>query len=75
MRSDGSRCGIIGRMEEPPIEVLERWEDHGATWRVRHLSDELAILDLCTCDGDPVERLESSDRELIEHVRRATRPE
>ncbi len=56
-------------MADPPVETLERWEAHGATWRVLHLSDERAIVDLCTCDGDPVERLESGDGELIAWLR------
>jgi hypothetical protein len=60
-------------MADSPIEALERWEDHGAVWRIRHLSDALAVVDLCTCDGDPVERLESDDRELISYLRRSGR--
>jgi hypothetical protein len=56
-----------------PIEVLERWERHGALWRVRHVSDELAIVDLRTCHGEPVDRLESHDPELIEYLRRTVR--
>src|SRR4051812_47043604 len=31
---------------ETPVEVLERWEDHGAMWRTVHLSDTKAIVDL-----------------------------
>ena len=56
-------------MDERPVEILERWEDHGAAWRAVHVSDELAVIDLCTCTGEPVERLESSDPELIRFVR------
>jgi len=55
--------------EETPVEVLRRWEGHGAEWRVLHLSDEAAIVDLCTCYGEPVERLESRDPELISYLR------
>ena len=51
------------------VEVLRRWEEHGAEWRVVHVSDEAAIVDLCTCYGEPVERLESHDRELISFLR------
>ena len=53
----------------PDIEVLRRWESHGAEWRVVHVSDDAAIVDLCTCYGEPVERLESRDPELISYVR------
>ena len=56
-------------MPEPPIDVLERGEAHGAVWRPRHVSAELAIVELCTCHGEPVERLESRDPELIAYVR------
>jgi hypothetical protein len=54
---------------ETPVAVLERWEHHGATWRAIHVSDEKAIVDLCTCHGEPVDRIESSDPELIAFVR------
>ncbi len=64
-RSDGAARG------ERPLDVLRRWEEHGATWRALHVSDARAIVDLCTCHGEPVERLESSDPELIRHLRRA----
>ena len=56
-------------MEEKPVDVVRRWEDHGATWRAVHVSDDAAIIDLCTCTGEPVERIESSDPELIRLVR------
>jgi hypothetical protein len=56
-------------MDETPVEIVRRWEDHGAEWRAVHVSDELAVLDLCTCTGEPVERMESSDPELIRFVR------
>lgn len=49
--------------------MLRRWEDHGAEWRVLHLSDDAAVVDLCTCYGEPVERLESRDPELISYLR------
>jgi hypothetical protein len=54
---------------ESPVEILERWEDHGAVWRAVHISDDHAIVDLCTCTGEPVDRLESSDPELIRFIR------
>jgi hypothetical protein len=54
---------------EPPVDTLKRWEHHGAAWRTVHLSDAKAIVDLCTCFGEPVERIESEDAELIEFLR------
>ncbi len=55
--------------DERPVEVLQRWKDHGAEWRVVHVSDSHAVVDLCTCTGEPVERLESADPELIRFLR------
>jgi hypothetical protein len=59
----------IAFMTESPIDALRRWEDHGAEWRVAELTDERAVVDLCTCYGEPVDRLESADPELIEFLR------
>jgi hypothetical protein len=56
-------------MPESPIDTLTRWEDAGAVWRAVHVSDALAIVDLCTCTGEPVDRLESDDPELIRFIR------
>jgi hypothetical protein len=50
-------------------ETLQRWEDSGAVWRAVHVSDAKAIVDLCTCTGEPVDRIESSDQELIHLLR------
>lgn len=54
---------------DDPVGILERWEDHGATWRVEQLSDERAVVVMCTCYGEPVDRLESDDRALIDFLR------
>ena len=56
-------------MAEPPVETLRRWADHGAVWRVVHRSERWAVVDLCTCHGEPVERLESGDAMLISYLR------
>jgi hypothetical protein len=56
-------------MPESLIETLTRWEDAGAVWRAVHVSDARAVVDLCTCTGEPVERLESDDPELIRFIR------
>ncbi len=57
--------------DRPPVTVvdLERWVAHGASWRALELSDERAIVELCTCHGEPVDTLQSSAPELIEFVR------
>jgi hypothetical protein len=54
---------------EDPVTTLERWTDSGADYRVVHLSDDAAVVDLCTCEGQPMGRIESSDRRLIERLR------
>jgi hypothetical protein len=56
-------------MAESPVEIVTRWEDHGAQWRTVQVSDERVVIDLCTCTGEPVERLDSSDPELIRLAR------
>lgn len=43
--------------------------DHGAQYRVLQLTPEHVVLQLCTCYGEPVDRLESSDPALFEYVR------
>ena len=50
-------------------EDLRRWEDSGAVWRAVHVSDAKAIVDLCACTGEPVDRIESADPELIAFLR------
>jgi hypothetical protein len=55
------------------IDALERWAFFGAHWRVVELSDERAVVDLSTCMGEQVERLESHDPTLISYLRTAER--
>jgi hypothetical protein len=56
-------------MGESPVDVLRRWEDHGAEWRIELLTEERAVVMLCTCTGEPVERLESDDAALLKFLR------
>jgi hypothetical protein len=60
-------------MADAPLTLadLERWELFGATFRVVELSDDRALLDMCACTGQLVERRESEDRALINYVRAA----
>jgi hypothetical protein len=48
-------------MSRRAIDQLERWELCGGTWRVRSLSAVDAEIDLCTCDGELVERIRTTD--------------
>jgi hypothetical protein len=55
----------------PPFTVADliRWEDHGATWRALEVTDESAVVELCTCYGEPVDTVQGDAPELIEFVR------
>ncbi len=59
----------------PPLtlEALKQWEDSGATWRALEVTDERAVVELRTCYGEPVDRLQGDSPDLIEFVR--TRPQ
>jgi hypothetical protein len=58
-------------MADAPLTLadLERWELFGASWRLVALAQDRALLDMCTCEGQLVERRESEDRALIDYVR------
>ncbi len=60
---------------DAPLAVLQRWEASGATWRVQILSERLAVVELCTCHGEPVDTLRSSDPELLRHLAARARGE
>jgi hypothetical protein len=51
------------------VEDLRRWEDNGATWRTVEVSDGRAVVELCTCYGEPVDLVQGEAPELIEFVR------
>ncbi len=54
---------------EITVAELERWTDHGAMWRALEISADHAVLELCTCYGEPVDVREGSAAELIDYVR------
>ena len=55
---------------EVTVEDLKRWEDHGAMWRPVEISDELVVVELCSCFGEPMDMVQGTAPELIEFVRR-----
>jgi hypothetical protein len=57
------------RRRQDLVGELERWTFFGAQWRVVALSHEHATVDLCTCTGEPVDRIESDDPVLIAYLR------
>ncbi len=48
---------------------LERWVENGASWRALEVSDERAVVELCTCYGEPVDVLAGAAPELVAYVR------
>ncbi len=50
---------------------LQRWEEHGATWRTIEITDQRVLVELCTCSGEPVDLRASEAAEVIAYVRRA----
>jgi hypothetical protein len=62
-------------LTRPPVTIkeLEDWELNGAIWRARELTDDHAVIELCSCAGEPMDLVESDEPELIEYVR--SRPE
>jgi hypothetical protein len=61
--------------ERPPatIESLTNWEDHGAIWRAVEVTSQRAVIELCSCYGEPIDLVQSSDPEVIAFVRRGPR--
>jgi hypothetical protein len=60
-------------MPESPLETLDRWEGSGAVWRARTVTDTEAIVDLCTCGGEPVDQLVVTDPEALRVLRERPR--
>jgi hypothetical protein len=64
--------GAPGREpEHGPVTIddLRRWSDGGAIWRPLEVSDNRVVIDLCTCSGEPMDRVEGNAPELIAYVR------
>ena len=53
------------------IDDLERWVLSGAQWRVVDISREHAVVDMCSCMGEPMERVASDDPAVIGYLRTA----
>lgn len=51
------------------VKYLKDWELNGATWRAVEVTDDHAVIDLCTCYGERMDRVEGDDPELIAYVR------
>lgn len=53
------------------VDELEQWVQSGAHWRVVEISREHVVVDMCTCTGEPMERVESGDPAVISYLRTA----
>jgi hypothetical protein len=51
------------------VRELEDWERNGAEWRPVEIYSGKAVVDLCSCTGELMERVESEDPEFIDFVR------
>jgi hypothetical protein len=51
------------------VGELERWRDHGATWRLLELTADHVELELCTCYGEAVDRVRSDDPRIVTFLR------
>jgi hypothetical protein len=51
------------------LENLESWTLSGGRWRVVSISNDRAVVDLCTCTGESMERLESDEPAVIAQLR------
>jgi hypothetical protein len=51
------------------IDELRDWELNGAVWRPAEVSSDRAVVDLCSCTGELMERVESEDPRFIAFVR------
>lgn len=50
------------------VEKLRLWVCSGGSVRVGDLSESEAVIELCACNGEIMERFSSSDRTLIEYL-------
>ncbi|HEY5186972.1 MAG TPA: hypothetical protein VIM19_19205 [Actinomycetes bacterium] len=58
-----------GSKPNAPVEVLRRWEDTGAVWRLLSRRGDLVEIALLTCSaGEEVGRLVSADPDLLAFV-------
>jgi hypothetical protein len=51
------------------IDELRDWELNGAEWRPVEVHRDRAVVDLCSCTGELMERVEGDDPEFVELVR------
>ncbi len=69
MSTDQQPASAGTRRRETPVDTLRRWEERGAVWRVVSRTPSRIEIALLTCTGgEEVDRLRSSDPELLAFV-------
>lgn len=53
------------------IADLEQWVQSGAHWRVLEISADSAIVEMCACTGEAMERAQTDDPAVIDYLRTA----
>lgn len=61
--------GSLTSVRQATISELEDWERNGAVWRPVEIHGGKAVVDLCSCTGELMERVESDDATFIQFVR------
>jgi hypothetical protein len=56
-------------LREGTVAELEDWERNGAVWRPAGIYADRATVDLCSCSGELMDRVESNDPEFVALVR------
>jgi hypothetical protein len=56
-------------VRQATVSELQDWERNGAVWEPAEIYAGRAVVDLCSCSGELMERVESEDPEFIEFVR------
>ncbi len=51
------------------VAELQDWERSGAVWRPAEIRSGSAVVDLCSCSGELMDRVESDDPEFVAFVR------
>ena len=54
---------------EDRVTVIKRWLEYGGHYRLLELASVGAVLELCSCHGEAVDRLESADPALVAYLR------
>jgi hypothetical protein len=53
------------------VDKLEQWQQTGGTLRVVELSEQHAVVDLCACTGEMMERWSTRDPAVIRQLHAA----